>query len=116
MARIIVKNTKVNVARAKGEDNICRTDILKAKEGDIIIPDWLRNRNFLEFIGIWEKDYNSNFNHGEFAIIKNQAGLNSFRISVKEFVARTNAIYLRGKAGRYGGTYGTSRNGEAYNC
>ncbi|MDE6576587.1 MAG: KilA-N domain-containing protein, partial [Muribaculaceae bacterium] len=58
-----------------------------------------------EFIGIWEKVYNPNFNYGEFAIIKNQAGLNSFKISVKEFVAKTNAISLQAKAGRYGGTY-----------
>ena len=52
-----------------------------------------------------EKIYNPNFNYGEFAIIKNQAGLNSFKISVKEFVAKTNAISLQAKAGRYGGTY-----------
>ena len=49
--------------------------------------------------------YNPHFNYGEFAIIKNQAGLNSFKISVKEFVAKTNAISLQAKAGRYGGTY-----------
>ena len=72
------------------------------------ITDWLRNRNTLEFIGIWEKVYNPNFNYGEFAIIKNQAGLNSFKISVKEFVAKTNAISLQAKAGRYGGTYAHS--------
>ena len=49
--------------------------------------------------------YNPNFNYGEFATIRNQAGLNSFKISVKEFVARTGAISLQAKAGRYGGTY-----------
>ena len=49
--------------------------------------------------------YNPNFNYGEFATIKSQSGLNSFKISVKEFVARTNAISLQAKAGRYGGTY-----------
>lgn len=70
-----------------------------------IITDWLRNRNTLEFIGIWEKVYNPNFNYGEFAIIRNQSGLNSFKISVKEFVSRTHAISLQAKAGRYGGTY-----------
>lgn len=63
------------------------------------------NRNTLEYIGIWEKVYNPSFNYGEFAIIRNQSGLNSFKISVKEFVARTNAICLQAKAGRYGGTY-----------
>lgn len=59
----------------------------------------------MEFIGIWEKVYNPNFNYGEFAIIRNQSGLNSFKISVKDFVSRTNAVGLQAKAGRYGGTY-----------
>ena len=58
------------------------TDMLKAKNGDFFITDWLRNRNTLEFIEIWEKVYNPNFNYVEFAIIRNQAGLNSFKISV----------------------------------
>ena len=65
----------------------------------------MRNRNTLEYLGIWESIYNPNFNYGEFATIKSKAGLNSFKISVKEFVARTNAIGLQAKAGRYGGTY-----------
>ena len=79
--------------------------MLRAKDRDFFIADWLRNRNTLEFIGVWEKVYNPNFNYGEFAIIRNQSGLNSFKISVKEFVARTNAVSLQAKAGRYGGTY-----------
>lgn len=54
---------------------------------------------------IWERLYNPDFNYGEFATIRNQSGLNSFKISVKEFVSRTNAISLQAKAGRYGGTY-----------
>jgi hypothetical protein len=95
----------VTVINVNGEDYICLTDMLRAKDGDFFIADWLRNRNTLEFIGIWEKVYNPNFNYGEFATIRNQAGLNSFKISVKEFVARTNAICLQAKAGRYGGTY-----------
>ena len=81
------------------------TDMIKAKDGDFFVTDWLRNRNTLEFMGIWEKVYNPNFNCGEFAVIKSQAGLNRFKISVKEFVERTNAISLQAKAGRYGGTY-----------
>ena len=59
----------------------------------------------MEFLGVWERIYNPNFNYGEFATIRNQSGLNSFKISVKEFVARTGAISLQAKAGRYGGTY-----------
>ncbi len=105
MAKLIVKDTEVNIFKVNGEDYICLTDMLRAKDGDFFITDWLRNRNTLEFIGIWEKVYNLNFNYGEFAIIRNQSGLNSFKISVKEFVARTNAISVQAKAGRYGGTY-----------
>ena len=92
MAKITVKDTKVNVIKVNDEDYICLTDMLRAKDGDFFITDWLRNRNTLEFIGIWEKVYNPDFNYGEFAIIRNQSGLNSFKISVKEFVAHTNAM------------------------
>ena len=105
MAKITVKDTEVNVIKVNDEDYICLTDMLRAKDGDFFITDWLRNRNTLEFIGIWEKVYNPDFNYGEFAIIRNQSGLNSFKISVKEFVAHTNAMSLQAKAGRYGGTY-----------
>ncbi len=105
MTKITVKDTDVNVVKVNGEDYICLTDMLRAKDGDFFITDWLRNRNTLEFIGIWEKVYNPDFNYGEFATIRNQSGLNSFKISVKEFVARTNAVSLQAKAGRYGGTY-----------
>ncbi len=79
--------------------------MLKAKDGDFFISDWLRNRNTVEFLGIWERIYNPNFNYGEYATIRNQAGLNSYKISVKEWTAKTNAIGLKAKAGRYGGTY-----------
>ena len=69
------------------------------------VTDWLRNRNTIEFLEIWEELHNTNFNYGEFAIIKSQAGLNSHKISVKEWVEKTNAIGIISKAGRYGGTY-----------
>ncbi len=95
MAKITVKDTEVNILKVNGEDYICLTDMMRAKDGDFFITDWLRNRNTLEFIGIWEKVYNPDFNYGEFAIIKSQSGLNSFKISVKEFVTRTNAISLQ---------------------
>ena len=105
MAKMNVKDTEITVVQINNEDYLCLTDMIKAKDGDFFITDWLRNRNTLEYIGIWEKVYNPNFNYGEFATIKSQSGLNSFKISVKEFVARTNAISLQAKAGRYGGTY-----------
>ena len=85
MAKITVHTTEVNIIKVGGEDYICLTDMLRAKDGDFFITDWLRNRNTLEYIGIWEKVYNPDFNYGEFAIIRNQSGLNSFKISVKEF-------------------------------
>jgi len=79
--------------------------MLRAKDGDFFIADWLRNRNTVEFLGIWERINNPAFNYGEFATIRNQAGLNSYKISVKEWVEKTNAIGLRATAGRYGGTF-----------
>ena len=86
-------------------DYISLTDMLKAKDGEFFISDWLRNRNTVEYLGIWERIHNPDFNYGEFAIIKSSAGLNSYKISVKEWVSKTNAIGVTAKAGRYGGTY-----------
>ncbi len=105
MAKIKVKETEIAILQINNEDYICITDMIKAKDGYFFVTDWLRNRNTLEYLGIWEQIYNPTFNYGEFAIIKSNAGLNSFKISVKEFVARTNAIGIQAKAGRYGGTY-----------
>ncbi len=105
MAKLHVIDTEVTVIQINSEDYICITDMIKAKDGDFFVADWLRNRNTLEYLGIWEKVYNPAFNYGEFAIIKSKSGLNSFKISVKEFVERTNAIGIQAKAGRYGGTY-----------
>ena len=100
-----IRGISVRVVNINGEDYICLTDMLKAKDGEVFITDWLRNRNTLEFIGIWEQVYNPSFNYGEFATIRNQAGLNSFKIGVQEFAQRTNAVGIISKAGRYGGTY-----------
>ncbi len=102
---IEVKGTAVSVLSGKEGDYISLTDMLKAKDGEFFIADWLRNRNTVEFLGIWETVFNPTFNYGEFAIIKSQAGLNSYKISVKEWVEKTNAIGLKATAGRYGGTY-----------
>jgi hypothetical protein len=105
MAKITVKDTKITILSINNEDYISITDMIKAKDGDFFISDWLRNRNTVEFLGIWESVYNPTFNYGEFAIIKSQVGLNSYKISVKEWVEKTNAIGLKATAGRYGGTY-----------
>ena len=105
--RIIkVENTEITIFNtSEGQDFFSITDMLKAKDGDFFVTDWLRNRNTLEFLGAWESLHNKNFNYGEFAIIRNQAGLNNFKISVKEWVERTNAIGIVAKTGRYGGTF-----------
>ncbi|MGB4225633.1 MAG: KilA-N domain-containing protein, partial [Candidatus Dechloromonas phosphoritropha] len=103
--KIEVKGNEITVISKNGQDYISLTDMLKAKDGDFFISDWLRNRNTVEFLGIWESVYNPGFNYGEFATIKSQAGLNSYKISVKEWVEKTNAIGLQATAGRYGGTY-----------
>ena len=99
---IMVQGESITITK---DDYISLTDMLKAKDGDFFISDWLRNRNTVEYIGIWERIHNPDFNYGEFAIIKSQVGLNNYKISVKEWVEKTNAIGLTAKAGRYGGTY-----------
>jgi len=102
---ITVQGTAITILSQKEDDYISITDMLKAKDGDFFISDWLRNRNTVEFLGVWESVYNPAFNYGEFAIIKSQAGLNSYKLSVKEWVEKTNAIGLKATTGRYGGTY-----------
>jgi KilA-N domain len=106
--KIDVKGIEINIINDENQDFISLTDMIKAKDGDFFISDWLRNRNTIEFIGIWESVYNPNFNYGEFAIIKSQAGLNSYKLSVKEWVEKTNAIGIKATTGRYGGTYAHS--------
>lgn len=103
---IEVKGIPISIESSNNADDyISLTDMVKGKDGNFFISDWLRNRNTLEFIDVWERLYNPNFNYGEFAIIKGNAGLNNFKISVKELIARTNIICLKAKTGRYGGTF-----------
>jgi hypothetical protein len=102
---ITVQGIPISIVFSNEMEYISITDMLKAKDGDFFISDWLRNRNTVEFLGIWEGIYNPAFNYGEFAIIKSQVGLNNYKISVKEWVEKTNAIGLKATAGRYGGTY-----------
>ncbi len=105
MTKINVKGTEITIINVENEDYISITDMLKAKDGDFFISDWLRNRNTVEFLGIWEHLNNPNFNYGEYATIRSKAGLHNYKISVKEWVDKTNAIGLKATAGRYGGTY-----------
>ena len=76
-----IRGTVVRVVKIGDEDYICLTDMLKAKDGEFFITDWLRNRNTLEFIGIWERVYNPSFNYGEFATIRNRLEIGGSEIA-----------------------------------
>ncbi len=102
---IKVQGITISVIKDVYGDYVSLTDMIKAKDGDFFISDWLRNRNTVEFLGIWESVFNPKFNYGEFAIIKSKAGLNNYKISVKEWCEQTNAVGLKASTGRYGGTY-----------
>ena len=101
-----VQGTDIQVQNLGGEDYICLTDMCKRfAGGSALIESWIRNRSTLEFLGVWEKLNNTNFNSPEFEGIKNMSGSNSFILSVKTWIEKTNAIGITAKAGRYGGTY-----------
>ena len=103
---IEVKGSKITVISIKENDFISLTDMVRHfEDGSALIEKWLRNKNTIEFIGIWEQINNNAFNSPEFEGIKNEAGLNRFTLSVKKWIAKTNAIGFVAKAGRYGGTY-----------
>jgi hypothetical protein len=105
---IEVKGAAVAVLSQNQQDFICITDIARYKDADrtdYLISNWLRNRNTIEFLGIWEQLNNPGFNPIEFDGIKKQAGLNSFILTAKRWIDATGAIGLISKSGRYGGTY-----------
>ena len=108
MAKINVLNKDISIYTVKEDDYICITDIAKHKKEsgtDDIIRNWIRNRNTIEFLGIWEQLNNSDFNPVEFDGFRKLAGLNSFTLTPKQWIEKTNAIGLISKTGRYGGTY-----------
>ena len=89
-------------------DYISLTDIAKYKNTDdprFVIQNWMRNRNTLEFIGLWEVLNNENFNRVQFDTFRNEAGLNRFTMTPQKWIDSTNAIGIISKSGRYGGTY-----------
>lgn len=103
---IEVKGSKITIISRNNRDYISLTDMVRHfEDGSVLIEKWLRNKNTIEFIGIWEQINNENFNSPEFEGIKNEAGLNRFTLSVKRWIEHTNAIGLFAKSGRYGGTY-----------
>lgn len=103
--KIEVEGNIITIFDHNSEDFISLTDMIKAKDGSFYISDWLRNANTLDYISAWESMHNPNFNYGEFATIRQSAGSNAFKISVKELIESTNATCIIAKAGRYGGTY-----------
>jgi len=106
MPKIEVQENEITILSAHREDYISLTDMVKNIENGLaLIEKWLRNKNTIEFLGIWEEIYNPGFNSPEFEGIKNQAGLNRFVLSVKQWVKKTNSRGIIAKAGRYGGTY-----------
>jgi len=108
MAKMKVLDREVGIVLIRETDYICITDVAKYKSDDRtddLIRNWLRNRNTLEFLGIWESLNNPDFNPVEFDGFRIQAGLNSFTLTPKQWIQKTNAIGLISKSGRYGGTY-----------
>ncbi len=108
MAKITVLSNEITVQTQHDSDYICLTDIARYKDAgrtDDLIRNWLRNRNTIEFLGIWEHLNNPGFNPVEFDGFRKQAGLNSFTLTPKQWIDTTGAIGITSKAGRYGGTY-----------
>jgi len=104
MNKLKVNESEIAVIERNGLDYLSLTDMVKASdEGDTLIKNWLRNKNTLEYLGIWERLNNPDFNYIEFDLIKNEAGTNRFMISSKQWIERMHAIGLLAKTGRYGG-------------
>lgn len=100
---INVQGTDISILSKQAEDFICLTDMAKKFGGDDLIYNWMRNRNTLEFLGIWEQMHNPDFKGVEFETFKKEAGLNSFSLTPKKWISTTQAIGIQSRAGRYGG-------------
>lgn len=106
--KIYIKETSITVFTQRDEDYISLTDIARYKDpqrSDYILQNWMRTQSTLEFLGLWEKINNFKFNSIEFDGIRSQAGLNSFSLTPKRWIAATGAIGIISKVGRYGGTF-----------
>lgn len=103
---INVKGAEVTIATRHEQDYISLTDMVRNFDGrGALIEQWLKNKDTVLFLGVWEQLNNLEFNSLEFEGIKNEAGRNSFFLSAKKWIDATGAIGLHAKAGRYGGTY-----------
>ena len=108
---ITVKDVNIRTIQKDGKDYISLTDIAKQKnvtDPNGVIGNWMRNRNTIEYLGLWETLHNPNFNPLEFEGFRRQAGLNAFTLSPTQWIESTNAIGMTAQAGRYGGTYAIS--------
>jgi len=106
--KIVVQNTKISIENNQKDDFISLTDIARYRDknrSDYILQNWMRSKATIEFLGLWERINNEDFNSIEFDGIRNEAGTNSFVLTPKKWIASTNAIGIKSKAGRYGGTY-----------
>ncbi len=105
---IEVQGAAITVLSGPQEDHLSLTDIAKFKNPDHpddVIRNWLRNRNTVEFLGVWERLNNPGFNPVEFDGIRIQTGLNSFTLTPKQWIEKTGAVGITSQAGRYGGTF-----------
>ena len=104
--QIIVQDKLINISQISNEDYICLTDMVKGEEGVDHIKNWMRNRNTVEFLGLWEVMNNEKFKGVEFDTFRKEAGLNNFTLTPKKWVETTNAKGIVSKSGRFsGGTY-----------
>jgi hypothetical protein len=107
-SKIAVKGVEITFLQTNQQDYICITDIAKFKNPEApadIIKNWLRTKNTIELLGLWEKLHNPDFKLVEFDQFKNEAGYNHFVLSPQKWIETTNAIGLQSKSGRYGGTF-----------
>src|SRR5574344_7812 len=101
-----VNASELTVISHQNIDYICLTDMtVSFREGSGLIGKWITNKNTLEYLGVWEKINNSDFNYHEFGVIEQEAGTNRFIMSVGQWIKRTKAVGMLVKSGRYGGTY-----------
>ncbi|RFC55222.1 KilA-N domain-containing protein [Brumimicrobium aurantiacum] len=103
--QIEVEQKIIAITSHNDDDYICLTDMVRGEEGNDHIRNWMRNRNTVEYLGIWEQLNNPSFKGVEFDTFKKEAGLNSFNLTPKKWVDNTDAIGIISKSGRYGGTY-----------
>lgn len=100
---INVQGANITVLLSDSNDYISLTDMAKKFGDEVLIYHWMRNRNTVEYLGLWERLHNPNFKGLEFETFKTEAGLNSFHLSPKKWIDTTNAISIQSRAGRYGG-------------